>query len=65
MKKDYKRVRIEICGQCFGEGQEWKEDSPPRHGSDHGEGHFEQCGLCGGTGKVKVTKETTVTVEPA
>lgn len=65
MLKKFNKTEIQICGDCKGEGKVWKQTEPARHGSsDYEIGHFNTCSTCGGTGRVKVTKDITITIEP-
>lgn len=63
--KEYHKSEIQICGNCKGEGQVWKQTEPARHGSsDYEIGHFITCSTCTGSGIVKVTRDITITIEP-
>lgn len=64
MQKAYKSVAVLVCKNCNGEGKLWLMASLPTHGSDDGDGKFIKCQICKGSGMVKATKETTVTIEP-
>jgi DnaJ-class molecular chaperone len=49
-----KRIYNELCNKCHGKGFIVKE----------GEDSSETCPTCQGTGKVKITKETSILIEP-
>ena len=64
MQKDYKSVAVLVCRSCNGEGRLWLMTNMPIHGSDDGDGKYMICQMCKGSGMVKATRETTVTIEP-
>jgi len=61
--KKYFKSETQICGDCKGEGQLWSELEPHRHGSS-GNMEIVTCSTCAGTGRVKVTRDVTITIEP-
>jgi hypothetical protein len=65
MEKKYTSTEIKICGECLGEGGEYKGTGL----YDHHHGTFDSsdwvpCRLCKGAGMVRVQKDTVVIVTP-
>ncbi len=64
MQKKFFKKEIQICGDCKGEGVIWEQTEPARHGSDYGTGHEVTCTTCAGEGRVKVTRNIIIDIEP-
>jgi len=64
MIRRFKKTQIQICGDCKGEGRFWQQIEPARHGSDTGSWGWYNCATCDSSGRVVVTREIVITVEP-
>lgn len=61
--KNYHTTAVQICGECQGEGSKLTAVVVYRHGSTDDQDRT-RCATCDGTGRVKITKDITLTIAP-